>query len=53
MLWEIKTLTKQQHAELRRLLEEHEVTSVSDDLREYVELQMPDLVDRLPARVLH
>jgi hypothetical protein len=49
----VKTLTKEEHEELRRLLEETEVVSVSENIREYVEETMPDLIDRLPPRILH
>jgi hypothetical protein len=48
-----QALTPAEQAELRRLLEECEVLTVSDSIRSYVERYMPDLVDRLPPRVLH
>jgi hypothetical protein len=53
MEWEPKRLSQAEHAELRRLLEACEIATVSDSVREYVEVYMPDLVDRLAPKVWH
>jgi hypothetical protein len=49
----IPPLTEQERAELRLLIEECEIVDVGDDVREYVEREMPDLISRLPPRTVH
>jgi hypothetical protein len=53
MLFQENELSPEEHAELRQLLETCEVLTVSDQIREYVERELPDLVDKLPPKVLH
>jgi hypothetical protein len=51
--WDANELTQTEHAELRRILETCEVSAVSESIREYVEREMPDLIEKLPPRLLH
>jgi hypothetical protein len=49
----LPALTEQERAELRLLIEECEIVDVGDDVREYVEREMPDLIGKLPPRTIH
>lgn len=41
----------QERAALRELLESNQVTEISEEMRRFVELEMPELAHKLPPRI--
>jgi hypothetical protein len=51
-----QTLSREEFAKLRRVLEEYDIVEISDQLRAFVERELPEFVGKLPPqtpRVLH
>jgi len=42
-----------ERAQLREIIESGRVTEVSEDVRAFIEKEMPDLAEKLPPRVKH
>jgi hypothetical protein len=43
-------LTAEERAELRQLIQENKINEVSDEMREFIEREMPDLAPKLPPK---
>jgi hypothetical protein len=50
---DLESLTPVERAQLREIIESGRVTEVSEDVRAFIEKEMPDLAEKLPPRVKH
>jgi hypothetical protein len=47
------TLSREEFDELRRVLEEYDIVDVSEELRAFVERELPEFAGKLPPRIPH